>query len=51
MKREKEIQNSPERREWDHQDEIHTISSGDDDCLNGMKSMNCLFQKNYFTFA
>ncbi|XP_058729670.1 uncharacterized protein LOC131601794 isoform X1 [Vicia villosa] len=36
-KRRKEVPKSPEKKEQDHQEEIHIISSGDDDCSNGMK--------------
>ncbi|KAI5388655.1 uncharacterized protein LOC127106736 isoform X1 [Lathyrus oleraceus] len=36
-KRRKEVPKSPEKREQDHQEEIHIISSGDDDGSNGMK--------------
>lgn len=43
-KRKKEIKNSPEKREEDPQDEILLISSRDDDCSNGIKSMNCFFK-------
>lgn len=43
-KREKEVQNSQEKGEgYNNQKEVevYTISSGDDDCSKGMKSMNC----------
>jgi len=51
-KRRKEVPKSHEKTEQDHQNEFHIISSGDDDCLNGMKSMNCFFfLDNYFAFA
>jgi hypothetical protein len=44
-KRRREVPKSPEKREQDHhQNECHIISSGDDDCLNGIKSMNCVFK-------
>ncbi|KAK2403803.1 ribosomal RNA-processing protein A [Trifolium repens] len=37
-KRRREVPKSPEKREQDHhQNECHIISSGDDDCLNGIK--------------
>ncbi|XP_057433330.1 ribosomal RNA-processing protein 7 [Lotus japonicus] len=36
-KRKKEVQNSPEKVEGHHQDEVHIISSGDEDCSKGMK--------------
>jgi len=42
-KRRKEVPKSSEKREQNHQDDIHIISSGHDDCSNGMKSMNCFF--------
>ncbi|WJX20106.1 hypothetical protein P8452_09700 [Trifolium repens] len=37
-KKRREVPKSPEKREQDHhQNECHIISSGDDDCLNGIK--------------
>jgi len=42
-KRRKEVLKSPEKREQNHQDDIHIISSGDDDCSHGIKSMNFFF--------
>ncbi|KAK7362738.1 hypothetical protein VNO77_04859 [Canavalia gladiata] len=36
-KKRKGVQNSPEKGEAHHQEEIHIISSGDDDCSKGMK--------------
>lgn len=42
-KRRKEVPKSPEKREQDHQEEIHIISSGDDVGSNGMKSMKHFF--------
>jgi hypothetical protein len=46
-KRRKEVPKSSEKREQNHQDDIHIISSGDDDCSNGMKSMNCFFLQRF----
>jgi hypothetical protein len=48
-KRRKEVPKSPEKKEQNHEDDIHVISSGEDDCSNGMKSMNCFFfsSENY----
>ncbi|XP_045816336.1 DNA ligase 1-like isoform X4 [Trifolium pratense] len=36
-KRRKEVTKSPENKEQNDEDDIHIISSGDDDCSNGMK--------------
>ncbi|CAJ2667271.1 unnamed protein product [Trifolium pratense] len=36
-KRRKEVTKSPENQEQNDEDDIHVISSGDDDCSNGMK--------------
>jgi len=41
-KRKKEVQNSLEKGEgYNNQKEVYIISSADDDCSKGMKSMNC----------
>ncbi|WJX71965.1 hypothetical protein P8452_55893 [Trifolium repens] len=36
-KRRKEVPKSPEKKEQNHEDDIHVISSGEDDCSNGMQ--------------
>jgi len=41
-KRKKEDRNSQDKGEWyNNLKEVYTISSVDDDCSKGMKSMNC----------
>ncbi|XP_004499443.1 uncharacterized protein [Cicer arietinum] len=45
-KRRKEVPILPANIEQNHQDEIHVISSGDDDCLNGMKKWITEYHKS-----
>ncbi|KAJ1412068.1 Ribosomal RNA-processing protein 7 [Sesbania bispinosa] len=45
-KRKMEVQNSPEKGEGHHEDEIHIISSRDDDCSKGMKKWIMEYHQN-----
>ncbi|KEH29781.1 ribosomal RNA-processing protein [Medicago truncatula] len=45
-KRRKEVIKSPEKREQNHQDDIHIISSGDDDCSHGIKKWIMEYHQN-----
>lgn len=51
-KKRKEVQDSPEKEgEGCNQEEVYIISSVDDDCSKGMKSMNCLFSCSALLFC